>query len=172
MPMDNATALMHMNMGDMRRFNELTVLHGEENITGAVQEVPVVGDDDMGMRMACQNMDEMGTGGGIKIVGGFIEEQGFGSHGHNGGEGHHFFFAARKLVGNALGEVLEIEEREGVEGGLACFIGCQAEIERTKGHIFEHGRAEELVVTILKKKAKIAAEGGKGWLQSLGRFFA
>lgn len=51
MAVSKATTLMgvHMNMGSMWRFCEHTIFHGEENITGAVQKIPVVRDDDMRM---------------------------------------------------------------------------------------------------------------------------
>ncbi len=117
---------------------EPAVFDGAKPLRHPGQEIPIVGDDDIGFAEPAENAHNAVPGLGIEAVGGLVEEQHLGFHGPHSGQGYKLFFPARKLVRQPVPESVQAEQGQSRLGGLPGRSPGQAPVEGAKGHVIEH----------------------------------
>ena len=66
--------------------------------------------------------------------------------------GDQFFFTAGEFVRDAVLEAVQSQQVQGFADHVPDPVMAQPQVQRTKGHILGHGRAEKLIVGVLEDK--------------------
>lgn len=94
---------------------------------------------------------------GVKGGGGFVEQEQARLHGEDAGQRGEAFFAAGEALHHSFCQGLYPQACHGFTRQVLGIARRMSLVERAEGHIFEHRRAEQLVVGILEQQSDRAA---------------
>lgn len=70
-------------------------------------------------------------------------------------------FTAREVVRKAVFKARKAQVAQGFYGAFPCLVGGKTEVQGAKGHVFQHGGKEQLILGVLQHKAHLAAQAVK-----------
>jgi hypothetical protein len=138
---------------------DMAGLDGVQCRRGMVEKVPVVGDDHLGESEPLENGNKPLPGLWIEVVGRFIEEEQFRSHGEDCRQGDQFFFSTGKTMGDPFLKTVQAQILQGLYGNFGCFGGRVAKVQRAKGNILKDCWGKELVIRVLKQVPHLPSQG-------------
>lgn len=101
---------------------QASILQGVELLGGVVEKIPIVGDDNQPqVQLVFDDLQDVLAGIGIQACGWFIQKQGLGLHGQDGGQGQELFFASREFMGDSVLVPIQAHELESLPRSLPGF---------------------------------------------------
>ena len=138
--------------------DDLPTVEEDRRGAGFQDHLQVVGGDQLGGLQALDQADEPAPAAGIEVGCRLVEDEDRGPARQNSRQAHPLSLAEAEMMGRTIGRVLEIDAGQAFQGQLAGLGFAESQVERPKGHVFDHGGAEELIVGILEQQADLAAD--------------
>src|SRR5207245_169348 len=157
----NPSARTASSAGD----DDVTSVQGNESVGVLHQLVDLVLDHDDGVRVVLRQPpdggDHFGGSDGIELRRGVVEEIDLGSDGVDRGQRHPLLLPAREVVGDAVLQLLDPEERErrGQPRGDLC--AREAAVFQAPGELVPNEQVEELRFGILEHQADALADASQ-----------